>query len=177
MYTLKLQKEFDIPADILWNVVAREYANVSDSHPAIVKSEFINGHSEVKLGSERLCNFDEQGKQYLKERIVEFDEKNRTFTNMVWEAGQFPIDTGKTQGTFIVDELGNGKSKVTFIMNYQTKPALMGSLVKSQFKKRIKDYFISIEHYARTGEKITLENFKSIRKQYNDEAKKIEVIA
>ena len=65
---------------------------------------------------------------------------------------------------------------VTFLMEYQTKPALMGSLIKGQFKKLIKDYFIAIEHYARTGEPVTLENFKGVRKEYKAEAKKITVV-
>jgi hypothetical protein len=60
-------------------------------------------------------------------------------------------------------------------MEYQTKPAFMGALVKGQFKKLLKDYFVSIEHYARTGESITLENYKEIRRKYSDEAKKIMV--
>ena len=176
MNTLKIQKEFDIPADKIWTVVAEEYAQVSNSHPTIVESRFLNGHTEVKLGAERLCNFDEQGKQYLKERIVEFNPEKRSFTNAAWEAGKFPIDTSKTHGTFTVDDLGNNRSNVIFTMEYQTKPALMGALVKGQFKKLIKDYFISIEHYARTGENVTLNNFKDIRRKYKDEVKKIVVV-
>ena len=177
MNTLKIQKEFDIPASKVWTVIAEEYAHVSNSHPTIVESKFLNGHTEAKLGAERFCAFDEKGKQYLKERIVKFDPENRTFTNVPWEAGGFPLDTSKTQATFTVDELENNRSKVTFFMEYQTKPAFMGSLVKSQFRKLIKDYFVSIEHYARTHEAITLDNFKQIRRQYSEEAKKIEVLA
>ena len=175
MNTLKLQKEYDLPADKIWTVVAGEYATVSNSHPTIVDSKYLNGHTEVKIGAERLCAFDDTGKQYLKERIVKFDPENRSYTNAVWETGKFPLDTSKTQGTFTVDELDGNRSKVTFQMDYQTKPAIMGSLVKGQFKKLIRDYLISIDHYARTNEKINIDNFKSIRKQYSDEARKIVV--
>ena len=102
MNTLKIQKEFDLPADKIWTVVAEEYANVSNSHPTIVESRFLNGHSEVKVGAERFCAFDDQGKQFLKERIVKYDPENRSFTNAVWETGRFPLDTSKTQGTFTI---------------------------------------------------------------------------
>jgi hypothetical protein len=175
MNTLKIQKQFDIPADKIWKVVAEEYSTISNSHPTIVDSHFLNGHTEVKEGAERFCAFDDNGKQYLKERIIKFNPEKRTFTNAAYEAGKFPLDTSKTQGTFTVDEIDKNRSKVTFLMEYQTKPAFMGALVKGQFKKLLKDYFVSIEHYARTGESITLENYKEIRRKYSDEAKKIMV--
>jgi hypothetical protein len=138
-----------------------------------VNSYFLNGYTEVKEGAERFCAFDEEGKQYLKERIVKFNPEKRTYTNAAFEAGKFPIDTLNTQGTFTVEEIDENRSRVSFLMEYQTKPALLGGLVKGQFKKLLKDYFISIEHYARTREPITLENYKEIRKKYREEVKKI----
>lgn len=38
--------------------------------------------------------------------------------------------------------------------------------MKGNFKKLIGDYFIAIEHHIKTGEKVTQENFKAIKKQY-----------
>ena len=51
-------------------------------------------------------------------------------------------------------------------MNYRTKPAFMGGMMKGSFKKLINDYFIAIEHHVKTGEKVTKDNFKEIKKAY-----------
>jgi hypothetical protein len=51
-------------------------------------------------------------------------------------------------------------------MQYRTKPGFMGGIMKGSFKKLINDYFIAIEHHVKTGEKVTKDNFKDIRKLY-----------
>ena len=124
MNTLKIQKQFDIPADKIWKVVAEEYSTISNSHPTIVDSHFLNGHTEVKEGAERFCAFDDNGKQYLKERIIKFNPEKRTFTNAAYEAGKFPLDTSKTQGTLSVDEIDKTVQKLLFSWNIRQNPLL-----------------------------------------------------
>ena len=45
--------------------------------------------------------------------------------------------------------------------------------MKGKFKKLISDYFIAIEHYGKTGEAVTKENFKEIKKQYKAQPEKM----
>lgn len=53
-------------------------------------------------------------------------------------------------------------------MTYRTTPAFMGWMAKGKFKKQIEDYLIAVEHHVLTGENVNKENFKQIKKKYNN---------
>ena len=55
-------------------------------------------------------------------------------------------------------------------MNFRTKPAMMGGMMKGQFINLMKDYFIAIEHHIKTGEKVTKDNFNTIKSKYSGDA-------
>jgi len=162
-----VSRVFDIPAEKVWKVVGEDYGGIAYSHPKIISSNYISGSLKAGEGAERVCNFNKKGTKYLKEKMVNYDPENMTFINKVYQAGRFPVDADYTQAVYKVEDLGNGKSKLTFDMQFRTKPAFMGGMAKGNFKKLIKDYMISIEHHARTGEKVTKANFKKIKKQYS----------
>lgn len=164
--TFAVEKEFDIPASEIWKVVGEDYGYIAYSHPKILNSEYINGSLKAEEGAERICYFNEQGTQFVKEKMLDYDPDNMSFTNTVFQAGKFPVDPEYTQAIYSVTDLGNGRSKMSFDMEFRTKPALMGAMMKGSFKKLIADYFIAIEHHVKTGEKVTSENFKEIKKGY-----------
>lgn len=166
MNTFRIEKEFDLPADKVWDVVGEDYGGIASSHPAIVSSSFLNGATLACEGAERLCNFNEEGTQYMKEKMVNYDPLNRSFTNQVFESAKFPIVPEKTRALYKVEDLGNGRSNLIFDMTYETRPAILAPLMKSTFRKLIKDYFVAIEYYASTGDAVTKKNFKDIKKQY-----------
>ncbi len=164
--SFKREKIIALPAEKIWAVVGEDYGAIAYSHPRIVYSEYINGSLKAAEGAERLCNFNDKGTQYLKEKMVNYNPEEMTFINKVYQAGRFPVDPDYTQALYKVEDLGDGRARLTFDMQYRTKPAFMGGLMKGQFKKLIDQYFIAIEHHVRTGEKVTRDNFKSIKKQY-----------
>lgn len=161
-----VSKEFNLPAAKVWQVVGEDYGAIANSHPKIINSSYINGSLEAKEGAERVCNFNEKGTQYLKEKMINYDPANMTFINTVYQAGKFPVDPEVTQAIYKVEDLGNGRSRLIFDMQFRTKPAFMGSMMKGKFKGLIEDYFIAIEHNVRTGEAVTKENFKEIKRKY-----------
>ena len=165
--TFKVEREINVQADQLWKIVGEDYGSIAYTHPKIMSSDYINGTLKAQEGAERVCNFNEKGTQFLKEKIVGYDPANMTFVNQVYQAGKFPLVPELTRATYTVKDLGNGKSQLSFDMQFRTKPAFMGGMAKGKFKKLIADYFIGIEHYAATGEKVTVENFKEIKKKYN----------
>jgi len=167
VHSFLVAKEFDIPAKNIWAVVGEDYGAIANSHPRIVQSEYINGSLKAEEGAERVCNFNDEGTQYLHERMLNYDPANMQFTNQVFHAGKFPVDPDYTRALYKVEDLGNGRSRLTFDMQFRTKPAMMGMMMKGRFQKLIEDYFIAIEHHAKTGEKVTQENFKEIKKQYS----------
>ncbi|MEL6917856.1 MAG: SRPBCC family protein [Bacteroidota bacterium] len=159
------------PADKVWKAVGEDYGAVAYSHPRIVSSEYINGSLKGGVGAERVCNFNEKGTKYLREKIAEYDPEKYTFTNRVYQVGKFPVDPELTFGTYTVEAIDESTSRITNTINYRTKPAFMGALAKGSFKKLVREYFIALEHHVNTGEKVTKDNFKQIKKQYKKNRK------
>lgn len=164
--TFKVEKILDLPAEKVWHVVGEDYGAIANSHPRILKSEYINGTLKAGEGAERICYFNDKGTQYVKEYIHQYDPANMTFINKMYQAGKFPLDPEYTQAIYKVEDLGNGKSRLTFDMQFRAKPAMMGAMAKGKFKKLIEDYFIAVEHHVRTGDNVTQDNFREIKKQY-----------
>lgn len=162
-----ISKLLDLPAQDVWNIIGEDYGAIAYSHPKIVSSQYINGTLKAGPGAERICNFNNKGTRYLKEKIVSYDSENMALVNTVSKVGNFPLNPDYTVAIYKVEDLGNGKSKVSFDMEFRTKPAFMGAMAKGKFKKLIRDYMIAIEHHVKTGEKVTKQNFKKIRKQYS----------
>ena len=164
--TFKVSKVIDIPANELWDVVGKDYGKIAYSHPKIMASDYIDGSLMAGEGAQRVCYFNEKQTQYLKEKMVNYSPEQMSFTNKVYQAGRFPVDPDYTQAVYQIKDLGNGQSEFSFDMQYRTKPAFMGAMSKGKFKKLINDYFIAVEHYTKTGEAVTKDNFKEIKKLY-----------
>ena len=162
-----VEREFNLPAEKIWKIVGEDYGSVAYSHPKVIKSVYEKGTYKAQEGAERVCYFNKKETQFLKEKMVNYNPDEMTFVNKIYQAGKFPVDPEYTQAVYKVVDLGNGKSKMSFDMDFRTKPAFMGTIAKGKFKKLIQDYLIAIEHYARTGEEVTKENFKAIKKQYS----------
>lgn len=158
------------PADKVWKVVGEDYGAIANSHPKIVSSEYINGSLNAGEGAERVCNFNEKGTQFLREKQVNYDPENFTFKNQVFQAGKFPVDPDNTFAIYKIEPIDDESCRFVFDMTYRTKPAFMGGLMKGNFKKLINDYALSIEHYVNTGEPVNKENFKKIKKRYKAKA-------
>ncbi|MEL6356129.1 MAG: SRPBCC family protein [Bacteroidota bacterium] len=154
------------PADKVWAVVGEDYGAIAKSHPKIIKSDYVDGSLQPGEGAQRICFFNEKGSKYVKEKQVNYDPENMTSRNQVYQVSNFPVDPELTFAIYKVEVVDANRSRFTFAMEYRTKPAFMGSLAKGSFKKLIADYAISIEHYVNTGEAVTKENFKQIRKAY-----------
>lgn len=156
--------EMAVPADRLWEIVAGDYGRIAESHPKIVKSDYRHGSLKGELGAERTCWFDAKGKRTLHEQIVDWNPEKRVFSNRILEASGFPIDPDNTLAVVSVEDLGNGRSRLTYDMRFRAKPAIMTGKMKGAFRGLIQDYFIAVEHHALTGEPVTVDNFKQIAK-------------
>jgi len=159
------------PADKVWAVVGEDYGGIAYSHPKIVSSDYINGSLKGGEGAERVCNFNEKGTRFLKEKQLNYDPDNYTFRNQVFQAGKFPVNPELTYAIYQVEPIDDNTSKLVFNMTYRTKPAFMGGMMKGSFKRLIADYGIAIEHHINTGEKVTKENFKKIKRGYKKQTR------
>jgi len=161
-----ITKLINAPIDAVWAVVGEDYGAIAHSHPKIVNSDYINGTLKAGEGAERVCNFNEKGTRFLKEKQTNYDPEQYTFKNQVFQAGKFPVDPEYTYAIYKLEKVDANTTRFIFDMAYRTKPAFLGGLMKGQFKKLIQDYAIAIEHYVNTGEEVNQDNFKAIKKQY-----------
>lgn len=159
------------PADKVWKVVGEDYGAIANSHPAIIKSDYINGSLKAGEGAERVCYFNEKGSKYLNEKQINYDPANYTFKNRVSQVGKMPMDPESTFAIYKVEPIDENTSRFTLSMEYRTKPAFMGAMAKGSFKKLMNDYAIAIEHHLQTGENVNKDNFKEIKKQYKENNK------
>ncbi|WP_152286991.1 SRPBCC family protein [Flavicella marina] len=158
-----------IPANIenVWQVVGEDFGAISNSHPQIVSSSYNQGSITYGgEGAERICNLNEDGTKYVKEKQLSFDRENHTFTVQLFHSEGIPLNPEYTKAVYTVKEIDQNNSEVFFDMTYRTTPAFMGWLAKGKFKKGIKDYLIAVEHHVITGENVNKDNFKQIKKNY-----------
>ncbi|MEL7006831.1 MAG: SRPBCC family protein, partial [Bacteroidota bacterium] len=163
---ISMSKVIPVDAKTVWKIVGEDYGKIAHSHPKIVSSDYLEGSLVGGEGVERVCYFNEKETRFLKEKMIDFSPEAMTFTNTVSQAGKFPLDPALTRAVYSVEDLGDGTSRIGFDMQFRTKPGFMGGMMKGSFKKLINNYFIAIEHHAKTGEKVTKDNFKKIKKEY-----------
>ncbi len=166
--TKAIEATRDLPfsADEVWGVIAEDYGRIAESHPKIVRSEYRHGSLAGELGAERTCYFNDKGSMILHEQIVGWDPDQRTFQNRVVEAAGFPMDPDNTLAVYRVEPIGADRSRVTIEMDFRTKPAMMGAMMKGAFSRLLDDYLLSVEHHLATGESVTRDNFKTVAKLY-----------
>ena len=152
------------PAAEVWQVVGEDYGAIANSHPKIIKSDYVDGSLRGGEGVERVCYFNEKETQFLKEKQMLYDPENYTFKNQVYQAGKFPVDPLYTYAIYRVEPIDATSSRFVFDMTYRTTPSFLGGMMKGTFKKMIADYAVAIEHHIRTGESVTKENFKEVKK-------------
>ncbi len=163
---ISVSRVIDLPAEKVWEALAVDYGNIANSHPTIISSDYVNGSLQGAMDVERMCYFKDNGSQFLHEKIVMWAPEKMTFSNRILDARKFPINTDNSLGTYTVESLGPNQSKVIINFDFRTKPAMMGPMAKGKFKRLLSDYLLALEHNAKTGEKVTGENFKSIKKKY-----------
>ena len=100
------------------------------------------------------------------EKITKWNAEEMSFTQIIKDYKKFPIDKEHTEVVYSVERIDGNTSKIKANLMYRTKPAFMGGMAKGKFRGMLEDYFLAIEHHIKTGEKVTVENFKSIKKHY-----------
>ena len=137
---------------------------VSNSHPVSPQSEFTEGSTTVQEGSKRIMYMSKNHKKYFVDEIIKLDpEKHELLINVV-EAKGYPIAFSNVE--FIADPVNTDVSKLTMVFSYQTKPRFLQGLAKGSLKKQLQEYVYAIDHHVTTGEVITANNWKQIRKKY-----------
>lgn len=160
------ERTVQLPAEKVWRILAEDYGAIAHSHPMIIKSEYASGTVKGGQGAERMCYFNKKGTQMFHEQITKWEPEKMSFTQIIKDYKKFPIDKENTQVVYSVERINANTSKIKANLMYRTKPAFMGGMAKGKFRGMLEDYFLAIEHHIKTGEKVTVDNFKQIKKQY-----------
>ena len=165
--TFSVEKTIKAPAQEVWKVVGEDFGAIANSHPKIVSSDYNQGHITGGENVSRTCNYNEKGTKYLQEKQVSFDAENYTFKVLIYQTGGIPLNTDYSYGIYKVVPINDQSSKLIMEMGIRTKPSFLASIAKGQFKKDIADYLLAVEHHVITGENVNKDNFKAIKKTYN----------
>lgn len=156
------------PIESVWKVVGEDFGAIANSHPGIVSSAYNQGSITYGgEGAERICNLNEEGTKYVKEKQLDYDAENHRFTVQVYHSEGIPLSPEHTKAVYAVRAIDENTSEVSFEMTYRTKPAFLGWMAKGKFKRGIEDYLIAVEHHVITGENVNKDNFKQIKKNYS----------
>ena len=155
-------------AEKVWKVVGEDYGAISNSHPLLASSEYIDGSLKGGEGVERVCYLNETKTKYTKEKQIQYNPKEYSFRAQIFAQDGLPLDAENSFMDYDVDKIDDNTSLLKFHMTFRTQPAFLGALAKGKFKKNIENYAIAIEHHVLTGENVTKENFKEIKKKYNN---------
>ena len=158
----QIQKSIAIAAskEQVWDVLFNQSGEVNNFNPLIDGSHYIKGH-EGHVGCERHCQIDE--KTAVLERITRA-EAELNFDIEIYEGGLPMMDEMKAR--FDLVEKNDEQTEVVLTMNYSTKPAFMGALMKGKMAKFFFKMLIGLKYHLETGELVTKENIKGIQKEY-----------
>lgn len=168
-HTFQVERIIPASAERVWETVGVGFANVSDYHGGIVKSELINGSTKSEVGCERICQLDNDGKKYVKEKLTAYNPSTMSFKAQLYSSTGVPTVPEYTYAKYKVEPINENSCKVIITQVYRTKPAFLGSIAKRQFVKYTEDQLVFIEHYTLTGEAVTKENQKEIKKKYKSQ--------
>lgn len=153
----------NVTAKQLWKVIGEDYGAIANITPHLVSSKYIDSTKTIgSEGCERECKLNESGSKFIKEKMINYDPANMSFTNIIYQIERLPLES--SQAVYKVEAIDSVSCRIVLDMQYRTKPAFMGVLAKGKFKKMTNDIAIYAEHYIKTGEKITKENYKRIKK-------------
>lgn len=160
------ERIINAPAEKVWKVVGEQYGEIANSHPTVVASDYISNDSQGGEGCERVCYLNEEKTKYTHEKQLEFDSINYRFKVQISHVEGIPLNPDFSYGIYKVIPIDENSCKLVIEMNLKTSPAFLGVLAKGKFKKNIEDYQIAIQHNVLTGEHVTKDNFKEIKKKY-----------
>lgn len=122
MTVFSVEKTINAPKDKVWELLA-DFQNIDFFNDAINKSYLIENSENGGLGATRHCDLSD-GKNYLKERVLKWDEGEGMTIDIY--ATSMPIKSNIVR--FEVESFGD-ISKARMIFDYEMKFGLLGKLM------------------------------------------------
>ena len=147
--------------EAVWDLTFNRFGEVNNFNPLIEGSHFTS-MSKGEVGCERQCDLDLKG-NHLIERII--DAQGHDSFELEIIGGAMPM----MEKMFVkqaFEEIGPNKTRVRLIVRFRSKPAFMGFLMSMMMKRMLFDMLRGLKYHLETGELVTKENIKAIKRAY-----------
>ena len=152
----------DAPKDAVWTILA-DLGGIQKFHPGVRKSYYTTEQRE-DVGAARVCELLPMGA--IEEKAVEWQEGEHYVLTIdpLEKAPPFK----QAFGRLAAQEEGAG-TRVMMTLDYNLKFGPLGSLidvlmVRPQMRKVIPNVLLGLKHYAETGEEVTPEVIRKVRR-------------
>jgi hypothetical protein len=145
--------------EAVWDLLFNRFGEVNVFNPLIEGSHQTIG-VPGEVGCERQCDLD--AKNSVHERIVAA-RGHHSFDIDIIKGGLPMMDIMK--GTFDLESVSTHNTKVSFTMNFSTKPAFMAIMMKGMMGKMLSKMLVGLKYHLETGKFVTKENISGILKE------------
>ena len=137
------------PIDDVW-ATWDDFGVVARFAPNLKNSFLVDGSARSGLGAKRQCDMAD-GKNYLKEEIVEYVPKERLVIDVY--DGSMPVESGR--GAFDLEPVDSNKTKVTMTMDFEPKFGIAGKfmmgVMKPKFRSQLQSMLKGNAEYIEQG--------------------------
>ncbi|MEM6394743.1 MAG: hypothetical protein AAF741_00245 [Bacteroidota bacterium] len=163
---ITVERELHYSADIVWDKIFMDYGGSHKFNVNVVESGYTGDIKTAKVGAQRYMQQDEEGKKILYERIEMIDANSKKMRFKIYDAKGIPINTDVTYGESQLIEKGENSSLFRINFYYRLKPSFLANFANSGLERDFTNMTIGMEHYLRTGEQISEDNFDEIASKY-----------
>ncbi len=149
------------PKEKIWEVID-DFENIHMWNPGVKSSYSTSVDKPTGNGAQRHCDLAPFGS--FEERITTYEPDKKMGIDIYEGAKLPPIKNMKAQ--LDLEEQGENSTKVSFSFNYDTK-GLMGKImnlimIKPKMTEGTQNFLKGLEHYIKTGKKITKAELKKV---------------
>jgi len=154
MATITAERIIEAPADAVWEVIAHQFDRVGEwatAIPTSTASVGINANVGAPVMG-RVCFTDVQMVPEVEERIVAYDEADRSLT---YEGHGLPKFIKTARNNWHVEALGHRRSRVSLEATLEPRGILgrlMYVLLRLQLTRIGPQFLSDLEHYIEHGE-------------------------
>lgn len=154
MTTIKAIRTMPFNRTEIWNALA-DFPNVQNYSPSVKKSYALE-NTNTGLGAKRHCDLTPFGS--IDEEIIEFKE-NELMGVKIFDSKKMPPFKDMV-AHFQLQFESDTQTKVEFEISWGMKMGVIGKMMnammlKPQFQKGAENFLLGLEHYVKTGAKIS----------------------
>ncbi|MBL4657921.1 MAG: SRPBCC family protein [Flavobacteriales bacterium] len=145
----------------LWDLTFNRFGEVNVFNPVIEGSHYMS-EAKGQVGCERQCALDSKGGHVI-ERIIDATDHDSFELEII--GGNMPM-MEQAFVRFDFEERAPNRTYVKLFMRFRSKPAFMAPLMAIMIKGMLTDMLKGLKYHLETGEMVTKENIKEIKKAY-----------